>query len=45
MADKAYFEAQENGAHPCELDMLQTEAHEANRRFEDMLLAAVAENA
>ena len=42
MADEAFFEAQENGAHPYELDLLRTEAHDANRRFEDMLLAEVA---
>ena len=44
MADEAYFEAQENGAHPSDLEALQSESYLANRRFEDMLLAEVAEN-
>ena len=45
MADEAYFEAAERSAHPSELDLLRTEAHEANRRFEDLLLGEVTENA
>ena len=45
MADEAYFEAHERGAHPNELELLEAEAYRTNRRFEDMLLAEVAENA
>ena len=45
MADEAYFEATERGAHPSELELLEAEAHRANRRFEDLLLADVAEDA
>ena len=43
MADEAYFEAAERGAHPSELELLEAEAHRANRWFEDMLLAEVCE--
>lgn len=45
MADEAYFEAHERGAHPSELDQLEAEAYRANRQFEDLLLEEVAENA
>ena len=45
MADDAYFEAEARGAHPSELELLQSEAFVANRRFEDLLLAEVAANA
>ena len=45
MADEAYFEATERGAHPSELELLQSEAFVANRRFEDLLLTEVAEDA
>ena len=44
IADEAYFEAQERGAHPSELELLQAEAYRTNRWFEDMLLAEVALN-
>ena len=45
MADEAYFEAAERGAHPSELELLEAEAYRTNRRFEDLLLAKVAEDA
>ena len=45
MDDEVCFEAAERGAHPSELELLEAEAYRTNRRFEDMLLAEVAENA
>ena len=43
MADEAYFEAAERGAHPSELDVLEAEAYRASRQFENVLLAAACE--
>ena len=45
MADEAYFEAVDRGAHPSELELLEAEAYLANRRFEDISLAELVENA